>query len=643
MPDLVNLPHIGESPPSRRYNVTRNVQAADSSLMFASRGHLHKVSKRCAYPYRDTSGFKMHQRGQTTAPEAQPEATTSAEEGDDKQGHHYRFYFKKDLPTFGHMDVYCPWDKDDPNLDISGLAYPMRYAVRMRFSRTKRSQKLPMDEAHDWFKKVREASEIDIDALTKFVENLTPRSVSDMKPMNAMLQGVLHMLLTRQNDLLNRPLLDEIAQLKRQLAEFENLKKQSQVKLAVSDQWRGLLTAHMNVLKQHKESGAAAIREQSALETEYHRLKSAEEDRGTVVLKIDQLRKQAEVAKHQLKDAVKVRHEADAEKAVALKELAGRNKEIVQHKRREIELKNLVAKEVLKNAVLVTQEHQSTSSLSKIAMERQLSFSKVRTGLRTQIDTLHVKANAVPFLPWAVYGPVMEYEWAARLTLGLTTVSMPPASVITLPASGDLPWHVADIPAGSIIVMPHRDSADDFRTAITADAALPWNAQVTFPDDQEYGELTVPGGTSLVLPDLPFVVFPEEGESKQEMFTITITQGTILHLKKEGEEAPNQGGVGGEASVTSGLLPGPSDAEHEMTSNVEVMAGRKANEGEETPSNTEIVGGAKASSREVPGGTTITTPFGVRSTVTVPTKTRLMVPNVPNRTVRMPGGSTVLL
>jgi hypothetical protein len=30
------------------------------------------------------------------------------------------------------------------------------------------------------------------------------------------------MLLTRQNDLLNRPLLDKIAQLKRQLSEFEN-------------------------------------------------------------------------------------------------------------------------------------------------------------------------------------------------------------------------------------------------------------------------------------------------------------------------------------------------------------------------------------------------------------------------------------
>ena len=116
----------------------------------------------------------------------------------------------------------------------------------------------------------------------------------------------------------------------------------------------------------------------------------------------------------------------------------------------------------------------------------------------------------------------------------------------------------------------------------------------------------MPGGTSLVLPHLPFVAL-EGGEGEQAMFTIIITQGTVLHLKKEGQEAPNQGRGGGEASVTSGLLPGPSNAEHEMTSN------------------TEIVGGTEASSREVPGGTTITTPFGVRSTVTVPTKTSLMV------------------
>ena len=36
-----------------------------------------------------------------------------------------------------------------------------------------------------------------------------------------------------------------------------------------------------------------------------------------------------------------------------------------------------------------------------------------------------------------VYRPVKEYEWAARLTTGLTTVTVPPLTVVTLPPAND--------------------------------------------------------------------------------------------------------------------------------------------------------------------------------------------------------------
>jgi hypothetical protein len=98
MSEPANLPHIGESTPrSRHYKIARNVQTADSGLMSKTRRQLPKLPKRCTYPYRDAAGVKCfhHYHGPTTAPEVQPEATTSVKDGEDKQGHHYRFYFKK--------------------------------------------------------------------------------------------------------------------------------------------------------------------------------------------------------------------------------------------------------------------------------------------------------------------------------------------------------------------------------------------------------------------------------------------------------------------------------------------------------------------------------------------------------------------
>eukprot|EP00959_Pyramimonas_sp_CCMP1952_P069006 1440527-Pyramimonas_sp.AAC.1 len=50
-----------------------------------------------------------------------------------------------------------------------------------------------------------------------------------------------------------------------------------------------------------------------------------------------------------------------------------------------------------------------------------------------------------------LYRPVVEYEWAARLTSGLTTVAVPALSCITLPPAEEFGWHVTVLPASSLV------------------------------------------------------------------------------------------------------------------------------------------------------------------------------------------------
>jgi hypothetical protein len=162
---------------------------------------------------------------------------------------------------------------------------------------------------------------------------------------------------------------------------------------------------------------------------------------------------------------------------------------------------------------------------------------------------------------------------------------------------------VADLPAGSLITLPKEDAS--------ADAALPWNALVIFPGGEELGNLVVPGGTSLILPE------GVNKNGKQLMLMVGIQAGTVIHVK--GPES---------ATMDGGLRRISTDIDHQMVEGQsEIIVGE----------------GKTLTEHTVPGGSTIIMPFGARTLAMVPTKTHLMVPMGSNRMVRMPAGSMVLL
>jgi len=350
------------------------------------------------------------------------------------------------------MDVFCDWDKD-PTLDTSEFAKSMRYAVRMRYSRSNYGPEQNKDvksgvEKSDWFQKFCESSEIDIAELSSFVKSLTPKSVSDMKPLIVLLQGVLDTMLTRQSDFVSAPLQKELAVLKKRMVEYEQVvesyegSEQKKRRAQLKQNWK---SSYKTVTFQNKFGG---VKTSEALEVEKERYKAMASEALFNAEKSENLEQKTNNALTSMRKAHSELAQEKGQKIDLQKDLDRKNKEIFTLSQRiEQQDRLLLEKEKqLKGWAEMETELERIKSQKKLLSMKNAVVDQENEELRGQILALEVQANGSPFLPWMLFRPVVEYEWAAKMTLGMTTITVPANSSITLPQEGLLPWHVADLP-----------------------------------------------------------------------------------------------------------------------------------------------------------------------------------------------------
>jgi len=491
------------------------------------------------------------------------------------------------------MDVYCAWDKDQPELDTNEFSRALRPAVRLQFSRSNTKPEHPVDKASDWFKKYCVCSKMDVDELAKFVAQLEPKAVSDLKPMVVLLQGVLRTVLLRQSDIVKISLQEEVDALNGKIAEYDKImvkleeKKQADRLVVIRRRWKTVLrTIHMQRMFGLKRlCDAEQNKRINTLEEEKEMLKlKADKDshinnwqKSTLEQNMEDARAQLRNEKEKMQDemeqiAAKTQRQRDALQVVE-KEAAVRR----------LELKTLTESITAERKRIKEREEWIQSQHQAAIARKEAQIKKLEQYIETlESENLKEKAAECNFFPWMLYRPMVEYECAAKVTCKMTTVTVPPCSVVTLPSfkKTEVGWHVTNVPASSLITL----STDD----PFAEVALPWNSSITFPDGQ--GEVTMPGGSSLVLPEA------------EKPWKVTIKPGTKIYIPPFWD--PNSGGNG---------------------ENVPYVA-------------------EKEKVHTLPGGTYLLTPlYRQRTAVTVPSGTSLIVPKGGNCFVRMPGGSRVLI
>eukprot|EP00854_Cymbomonas_tetramitiformis_P008189 gene8188-9727_t len=91
-------------------------------------------------------------------------------------GAHTRYYFSKqdpDLPSSGHLDVYCAWERGQPDLDTGPWSEEMRPFKRIPYLSTPSGLSKNMEKAHDECDDIfASSSEVDVDALSRWATQL---------------------------------------------------------------------------------------------------------------------------------------------------------------------------------------------------------------------------------------------------------------------------------------------------------------------------------------------------------------------------------------------------------------------------------------------------------------------------------------
>ncbi|KAK3277051.1 hypothetical protein CYMTET_14915 [Cymbomonas tetramitiformis] len=260
------------------------------------------------------------------------------------------------------------------------------------------------------------------------------------------------------------------------------------------------------------------------------------------------------------------------------------------------------------------EEMQARAEMAEKASERlgaQLKATEAKLGSTTsQFRMLSSAANKMAldnktnFMPWATLCPILDLEWAAHLMNGQVTMEVPWGSTIQLHEDSYLRegGHVVDIPAQSCILLPRVVQQDSLPVMLVKDSC------VKFENITEPQPVTVPGGTSIILPDLP----------GQQRISIEVPAGSSVHPRAD-------------------LAKKYSEANPMIRQN---YPQRKLPEADTHSFFTPF---GAPSVITVNAGSTIITPQGPDEVLLVPSECKFTVPAGVSERLHIPPGSTVML
>ena len=96
------------------------------------------------------------------------------------------------LPVFGHLDLTVDYNLDTPELDTGAWSPNMTY-TRLHYARSPAGTAPPksFDTQLQWGKFSTDDNAVDVVELARWLKNVRPKSVQDLKPLLLLLQGTL--------------------------------------------------------------------------------------------------------------------------------------------------------------------------------------------------------------------------------------------------------------------------------------------------------------------------------------------------------------------------------------------------------------------------------------------------------------------
>ncbi|KAK3239482.1 hypothetical protein CYMTET_50596, partial [Cymbomonas tetramitiformis] len=508
----------------------------------------------------------------------------------------YRFYLPTDIfkkvpqkeqhlssgPELRHLDVYCDWDQGQEALDTHALSSTTRFSrLTYSFSLFKHENQLPSDTLMGW-EAFRNCAHVDVHEFTSWLTKLVPRSVHDFKPLMCIMKAALTTITAKELEWfskLMKELEDKLAKERLKNAEL-TLRLQE-----MESEWDAKVKQLLEDVKAGKDASLAAL---SNAQMQKLRLKrqttlkaSMEEMLKDALDQVKGLFAECNELRNQLAD--KERETADLQRQLdeALMSLAKEEKA-----RKALEAENEDLKKKLKQKQAQLDEREGHLGEQSTALDKQ-------------------KELDVAMMPWATFRHIVECTWAAQLTTGLHTISVPPATKVVISGRKVFDGHLINVPGTTSIYVPDE-----------ADVTVPSSSCFIFPE--ETGEVTLPAGTSITL--------PKGNNTNASKFTLTIPPHTrvVPPLESSGIAADNLECVS-QDSVHFAPTGGMSDATC-IAGSIIIMP-KKGRAKIKIPTNSELIFAfGQKRHVEVPAGTTIETPSGADHPCLVPPSAEIQLP-----------------
>ncbi|KAK3271634.1 hypothetical protein CYMTET_20031 [Cymbomonas tetramitiformis] len=208
----------------------------------------------------------------------------------------------------------------------------------------------------------------------------------------------------------------------------------------------------------------------------------------------------------------------------------------------------------------------------------------------------------VGLMPWATYRHIVECTWASQLSFGLSTLSVPPGSTITLSSKEIYDGQVVNIPGGATLIAP---------SGVFHKMTVPSHSIIQFPGDQD--SVVFPGATSVILP----VTGPD-------VYTIMVPPRTRIAPPTEEHADPPAS-----SSHLDKLFFAPLGANSTLTcvKGSIIITPKEARVKLTLPSKCEVIFSlGQRRFIEVPGDTNVQTPSGSDHYALLPANARIVLP-----------------
>eukprot|EP00854_Cymbomonas_tetramitiformis_P006364 gene6364-7626_t len=405
-------------------------------------------------------------------------------------GKYYRFFLspdniarkksKRGLSTvrgdqvMKHLDVFCDWDKGEAVLDTDELANGMRYSRRTYSYALFMYVAFP---ARAW-EEIQKNFKVDIQEFCDWITGLIPRSIHDFKPLLVLMKAALSAMGKNQLGFFLKAA-DELQRLlnleRTRVAELEL--EMAKVQDEMDEKLRRMMlefqAGNMAMMGSAEMAEAERRRQHEDHRAERVWMQIREGLEGSLRNSLFQL--------HSAQEGYRVVNQQLSAKEDAMNELLEQHREALRKLHKSEMRAGLAAK--------VEELESKLQEKNQEIIEKDNRIRELESKLEQRQE------QDVALMPWATYRHIVECKWAAALTVGESTISVPPATKIVLAEKEQNEGHVVNVPGATTLITPASNDGTAKMTALT----IPSHSILTFPMGTD-GDVILPGGSSVVLP-----------------------------------------------------------------------------------------------------------------------------------------------